>query len=744
VCTGTARQVAAELMRFVAVNDATFLFLLLSKQVVHMTLLSTTACPDKNGEVKIDTIGPLQRHQRKVTLRQCHFPYSQRTVEKAWNRIHFIEDIRITATSRTVSAMLNKKMVNERLEVVATLPLTTNRIMEIASSGSEKILIRTEHPHGFFAPALPEFSKPDARNVVAACASLHPSGAVPLSLVNSAQGVCDIDPKSISFVDEHTVLVDFKAIKGMGIEFSQKECGWLLTPSFSCLGSLADAITIAFNGAVVVQHERDSGVSKMATGSAAIASSYLSSVTGDGLAKSIFGFDGVYAGWETIEIQPGNYYAAKEKGGALPLAYAIEDELNKYVIKRGENTLVFRSPDGNVWKATLPTGNYGSPHRLAKSLEFVMNMTTDKKSKPSSKYSVRFVEESGCGTGNFVFATETAAFDLLLGDQETTLPTELFGFERVDYVGRRSVSGNIVRAPFKKENSNVYSVSVLQGSGRLEICRKTPSPLAAQIVAYANNTLKLRCFHRFSDEEACSGIHPGDLVAFSAMPPPPPPEAQEPNDREGDAESSNNSNVHQPSFDLKSTRKIIGVSVLPPSTEQENDGGGRSDDGDSSIIYVNVPNSAWNYGINKFVSVSSPGSAFSLALFDNSSATMVAGGKHFQNCIGASRLGFDRNGVVSGKDGVITSPGNVNLAPLSVEIHLLEQTLTKSATTMSNKKNEAIIGVLAPSKKHGDAAVFASTTLASNSQTLTVCFLNADGSRYICNGSPVTIVLHYE
>lgn len=26
MCTGTARQVAAELMRFVAVNDATFLF----------------------------------------------------------------------------------------------------------------------------------------------------------------------------------------------------------------------------------------------------------------------------------------------------------------------------------------------------------------------------------------------------------------------------------------------------------------------------------------------------------------------------------------------------------------------------------------------------------------------------------------------------------------------------------------------------------------------------------------------
>ena len=670
------------------------------------TVSFTGSTTKDDGVLTFQVPGALQKYQTSVKLVDVDFPVgAQHDVERKNCAAHYHEGIHIYPTSRTVSLLL-EDTGGARYEMNAIVPLTVNRIVEISNSTSDKtVIVHTEHPHGFFAPAA--FGR-TTKNVIGTYSSALPSGSVPLTIINSTKGAFAVDPNSMSFHDEKSVKIAYESVKE-GIDgFGGKttEMGWFVTPILPNLTSLSEILTAACNGVVSIQHEKGTAQTKIFSAG----STRPISISGDELSKTIFGYDGVYAGLEVALIPPGNYSLSHPQEGRIPFSKAVEEQMNRFHIKEKESNIIFRDVKGYTWKASLPHGNYATGEKLAKCIEHMMNLTS-KSSKKS--FSVNFVEEDGMFTGRFVFSANEA-FDILFGDEESMNPKTL-GFEAVDLIGRTSYSSHGMRRPNHKPNSNVNDCKVLEGSNKLHLSRRSKKSLDGRIVSYddAHSLLKMKCVERMNGNSVCTGLLDGDVVTLtSALPQPDGATGQE-----------------RKSFSLRPKRRILGVVVAAPDDDK--------DANDASTAYISVPNHGWFKGFEEYVNIDPPESPFSIALFD---MTMMDGGKFFQDSFGASRLGF-ASGVTDAVDGLVVGDGSVSFDSGPICISLVEDTMTKTSTDVFDQDAQSRIGVV---KRDGTLAVGGSTKLASNASTVSFSFTNTITSApYVFNGNSVTLVVEF-
>lgn len=426
-----------------------------------MPSIAFSGISTKPGEIEFEVPSVLNKLSRKAILNTIDFPYSQRTIEPSWNKINYMESIRITPNSRMISIMLGDNKSGDRVELVGLLPLTANKIVEISAATDDgTIMLVTEEPHGFFAPGC--FNK-EIRNVIASYKSIFPPGTPPLILIHGSNGAVHVDPAQFEYHDEHTVKIKYTAVRSDLKAFGKGEHGWMITPEFPTISILCNALTNAVNGAVLFNHDNPIARTRMFPGTCSNTHK-IESVSGDNLAKSLLGYDGVYAGWEEVTIPSGMYCY-----GELDLAKMIQSKLNRWYIET-ESSIIFRGVSGYTWNITLPAGNYGTPYKLASCIQHMMNMTAKRRKNP---YCVRFTLNEGSNyRGKFVFAA-AEPFDLLFGDDQSINPA-ILGFEPVDHVGRNSyMSENDLGAPLAKPNCNVYEVDEIPGTHQIRIGRKT-------------------------------------------------------------------------------------------------------------------------------------------------------------------------------------------------------------------------------------------------------------------------------
>tara|TARA_B110000858_G_scaffold8571_1_gene9131 strand:- start:131 stop:2251 length:2121 start_codon:yes stop_codon:yes gene_type:complete len=698
-----------------------------SKSNRHTTLSAWARESEDGAGVLTITVPPvLQSFDRRVTCVGIDFPFSHRSVEDAANVIHYGEEVRITPSFRTLTIKLvpkqNAKGVG--IDVSAILPLAANRIVSVTNIvGSKKVRFVTEFPHGFFSPGV--FGK-ERKCILGSYETILGQGVVPLTLVNSQKGASIIDVAKLSYVDDMTVEVPAEEVRGQSIHFGDNDenTSWFLTPTFPSISSLADALSIAFQNIVSLKHDASAGETRVFAGSAASEYDILS-YSGDEMGKSVLGFDGIWGGWETIRVPAGEYNVKQGKESCI--ANAIQRQLNRFVVEPGKGGFTFRGISGETWRFELPSGNYGHPQKIAFSLCHMMNLTV--KGSETNPYLVTFQVNQTGHMGRFIFSLDEGAraekdggpatFDILLGDEDGAVDAGMFGFERVDLVGRNVyVSTFDVHVPRKSANTNVYRADVDHISETLLISRVPRKAVDAEIREHKNSLLKCKTVDRMDGSYACHGFKEGEVVNVVSMMHPPDGSTGE--EREG--------------FTVSAKRKVLGVVVAAPEDEKA------AHASNSCSLFISVPGGIWRGSSGKYVTVSASGAPFSIALFDRSSTN-----RYFKDSIGSNKLGFT-DGVTCGEDGIVRGSGRIDLSRQPVELHLFESTMTKASSTLYNLRGEALLAVLGGAKKHKyhDEAQYGSTTLSSSAPDLKVKVRNADGSSYRLNGSPVLISLMFE
>lgn len=662
-----------------------------------MPSIAFSGISTKPGELEFHVPSVLSKHNRAGLLKSIDFPYSQRTIESSWNKLHYMESIRITPESRSVSVLLTDKESGDRVEMLAMVPLTTNKIIEISTATTDgTIILVTEEPHGFFAPGC--FGK-EVRNVISSYKSIFPHGTPPFILIHGSNGSVQVDPALFEYNDEYSVKIKYTAIRTEFKLFGKGDHGWMVTPEFPTISMLCQVITNAMNSAIIFNHDDPAARTRMYPGTCSN-THVIESVSGDSLAKALLGYDGVYAGWEEITIPAGMYCY-----GELDLSKMIAAKMNRWHIDR-ESSIIFRGVSGYTWNVTLPSGNYGTPEKLAHCIQHMMNMTAKNRKNP---YCVRFtLNEGSSHRGKFVFVA-AEPFDLLFGDDESIDPS-ILGFEPVDHIGRNSyMSENDLGAPLMKPNCNVYDVDEIPGTHQIRIGRRTRLAVDGKIRGYSGGTLRLNTVNRTTGAPECHGMNKGDVVTLTTVMPA--PDGATGTKREG--------------FTFRAKNKIMGVVV---ADENENP--------DASSLHVSVPSMSWTLGIGSYITIDSQAAPISVALFDPGK------NQFFRDSIGASRLGFS-NGVSTGQHGVVVSQCAVNLEPRTVDVSFIEGSMTSASTEMYNQNGKSLITQI-PSDRSNGPAPQGMVRFNNALQQFKLEFTNPDGSPYHFNHASLSLLMEFD
>lgn len=703
---------------------------------------------DQTGILKKPLPGVLERHERKLTLKDVSFPdQSQRDIESSANEFHYCEGICIYPNRRKLSPSFYDVNQHVVYEFDAILPLTTNRIVKVTkgpsdASNRKRIVIETEEPHGLFVPFVPFGSGGEAKNVIHSYHSNFPEGTVPLSLIHSKEGTLELDHTTLEYIDEKSFAADqsnLDDVKGDKSDKSDKsdkgekgEKGWLVTPPFPSLVVLANVLTYACNNVIHFTHYRDTARTEYMHTCHPLE---FRGLKGDSLYADVFESDRIYKSWEIARVPPGNYRLedipeseARTKKGHRELSFsdALEAAMNRFCIEKGETNIIFRNSSGHTWMCSLPPGNYGKGEKLARCVEHMMNITADygkKSTQISAPFTVKFVVENDRRGGRFVFSSPQP-FDMLFGDDESMDPI-VFGFDKTTLQGKRKYTSQLtLPIPTSKPNSNTYDVSVLPNSGNLRVARRPKPSLDGRIESYDNDDslLKLRCVDRKTGLPVCHGLMDGNVVTLTTS-------LSQPDGATGEERES---------YVVTTKRKLQGVVVSAPHDDQ--------DKNNAAMVYISVPNipKGWNKGTSKYVNVDLPEFPFSILLFDKK----TKGHELFPRCIGASRLGFkNQNGVTNANEGgVVKGEGTISLKETEVKILLFEESMSKS-TNVFDENGQSMLGIVNKRGGKWKLKEEATTTLSStsNSTVLEFKFVNmSDGTPHAFNGSPVTLYIRIE
>ncbi len=682
------------------------------------TVVTFSEVGGHDGIVRVPIPPTLQKRTQEVQLLDIEFPYTQRHVESGNNVLRYIEDIHTSPLRRSVEFTLHERKQNVRITIRGVLPLTVNRIVgltkatdgELVERGKRCDIVTLEHEHGFFAPAA--FGRP-RRSVIGAYNTILGPNVTPLTLINPSTGAVRVDVAKVHFVDEFTIKIEHDhlgATLSYGDALSKKAnydaLGWLVTPPFPNVEALTQALTVALNNAVVLSHDAQTGRTKIFTGTASAEADVVGS-SGDELAKCLLGFEGTFSGFETVTIRPSNYAsdAYSSSTGRPSLAAEVEAAMNRFHIPKDAD-LLFRGVDGHTWKCTLPKGNYGTGEKLARTIQHMQNLSSGaSQNSKNQTYRCAFRILPTQKEGRFVFEADDE-FDLLFGDEECTIAHHL-GFARVDLTGSLSYAGKLLDAVRYKPNSNIYSADVEPGTDNLFIKRVSRRSAEGAIVEYAKGTLLLKCVCRMSGLPIAHGLCIGDVVVVTSARPAP----------EGAT------GKERVSFPFRTARKLKGVVVSGDALAV-----------DASSLSVSIPNVGWMGGRGKFVNIDRPEAPFSIAAFDDSSV--------FNDSLPPSTLGLS-SGITQQENGVLVSPGAVNLTNDNVEISVMAESLTKIDTNVFTSSDRSILGFV-PASPDRLVTIKGSTIIPSNAQTITLIFKNSRTQRpYSFNSGRVSGALRF-
>lgn len=637
--------------------------------------LTETACPSETGVVKFTLPDVLHNNNKTARITSVDFPYSQRTIEQSRNTINYIESIKITPSFRCIHILFEDSV--ETIDLPAILPLTVNKVNSIHNNK-----IAFEEPHGYFAPAC--FSR-GSRNVVASYTSVFPIGTTILTLIHHRSGSMEINPSHIDYVDEHTIKYTGKKsiTNGKALKTS-----YMLTPEIPDINALTKCITISTNASIQFTFDEATARTKMHNGS----SGYnVKSISGDNLARSILGYDGVYTGFEQVKI-PSSCYGY----GELSITDTIQDEVNRWVLSN-ESAMVFRCNHGYTWAVTLPAGNYCTGHKVANCIAALMNAT----SKKHNPYNIRFTND-----GLFVFASGLS-FDLLFGDDKSTL-AKFLGFEAVDHTNLTTYASDFGRSVIKiAPNRNIYMCCEVPGTHQLKLQRKTHAALDARIHSYKNGILELTTVDRMTGIKVATGLVENDIVTLTSLLPP--PEGSTGETREG--------------YMFRTRSKVVGV-VIDDDNEVKA----------ASTLRVSVPSVSFEIAIGQYITVDKQDAAFSICTFNNNKHSQLS------TSVPSSLLGFNP-GVCVGKYGTVISPATLNLGHGIVHAQFLEGTMTVGSTDLYTKSGNSIAMQL--SAKRGGQNTLGTLNFTNSLHEFQLHFKNADGTPYEFNAAPVTLTLEF-
>ena len=658
--------------------------------MVVSTKAVLTSVARENGLVDFELGQPLLKNQKLATVSSIDFPYSQRTIEKKWSHLHYMEGIIITEENRTIVLTLeNKVNKNESLVVNGLFPLRCNKLSSITKRGKTEILIQFEEPHGFFVPSV--FGNA-SRNVMKGYKSIFDSRMSVLTMIHAKAGALDIDPDMMKYEDEYAISIPFEPMKKI-ISFGKQNSSWFLTPIFSSLSQLTAAASIVLNSAILFNACEMTCKTKIEEGHCS-SRFRIVGLEGD-MIKTLFGEGGVFNRYETAELPVGMYCY-----GEFSISEEIQRSMNRWHLCAKSN-FIFRDSKNYTWSVTLPKGNYQTPQNVAKTIESLMNSTVRKK-----MFCVKCLQSSA-GKVKFVFYSDFC-FSLLFGD-ENSMDSCFLGFESVDHVGLfHYTSKHEMHCPIQP-NSNVYKCYELEGSHQLRIARESRRSIDLKMVSYKGGVLKGVCYDRHSDDVVASGLSCGEVVSLTPLLPKP--------------QESERSEVRvRQEFSLKTSMKAVVV---------KNEGGEETEES-VSVVYLSVPNLGWNAG--SFVTLDFEVAPLSICLFDKEKPS-----RFFDCCIGASRLGFN-SGITHGKNGVVTAPWSVNLEPLSVSVSFTGSVAVQRTDFQDEEGNPIICQIPSERSHHFQTSDFAFHTTPTR---FTLLFKNADGTPYEFNNSKVSLVMKF-
>ena len=347
-------------------------------EVATLCFHTRDATRREDGSFTFDVPGKLRNPALKVALASCEFPIVQQTIEHRWNRVYYMETLRLDEDTNWIEIEANDAKF--RLGV----PPRINEA-KLRCERKDSVVVTTQHPHHLFGGAG------------------KPLGVFSKLILSSVSG--DVDLDNIEYINE----TSFRAIgSGLDVEKSGVVYSACITSPIA-LARLFTECARQHHLPLTFQYEdsTDRIVPRIGWSETfkniQIASSPLASFCGFSVMPPLNNCISSEAGrwFNFIEIPVGFYSPCHRPmcvGQPLPLGPVMEMSLNRYYFPLlggngngpSSHLFVFTSPDGNICTCTIPPGRYMKA-ALASHLE--KGMTAAVEDEGNVQYSVHVSED---------------------------------------------------------------------------------------------------------------------------------------------------------------------------------------------------------------------------------------------------------------------------------------------------------------------------------------------------------------
>ena len=347
-------------------------------EVATLCFHTRDAAQREDGSFTFNVPGKLRNPALKVALASCEFPIVQQTIESRWNRLYYMETLRLTSDTNWIEVVANDAKF--RLGV----PSRTNEAT-LRCERKDSVVVTTQHPHHLFG------------------GSGKPLGIFSKLILSSVSG--DVDLDNIQYIDETSfrVLGNGLDVEKSGVVFST--C--ITSPSTlallftECAQQHRLPLTFKYEDAtdrIVPTIGWSDNFKKIQ-----IAPSPLALFCGFSVMPPLNNCISSEAGrwFNFIEIPVGFYGPCHRPmcvGQPLPLGPVMEMSLNRYYFPLlggngngpSSHLFVFTSPNGSICTCTIPPGRYMKT-ALASHLE--KGMTAAVEDEGDVQYSVHVTED---------------------------------------------------------------------------------------------------------------------------------------------------------------------------------------------------------------------------------------------------------------------------------------------------------------------------------------------------------------